>query len=429
MLLAHQRTAVSAMTEFRMFRPEAVAYQRDPLRASEAFPVPPAPAALTWLLVALACAAIAFLAGGDYARKETVSGFLAPAVGVSKVYAPRGGLIVALAVTEGQLVEAGTPLLTVQVGQSDARGSDVDSAVLQTLARQRAAVAEQIELKKKEALEEESRLHDRLNGLSNEITALDAQLSLQRARSQVAEKQVAAIVGLVGKGYISVIELERRQDNSLVQKQNEAALAQQLTEKQNAATQEKDALSELPGQLAASLSTLRGSEAELDGRLAEIAGRHAYEIRAPVRGRVSALQARVGLAADPAIPELAIVPLESPLEAQLLVPAGAIGFVTTGQTVQLAYTAFPYQRFGLHNGRVMTVSGTLLRPSELIGPVAAAYPSYLVTVTLDRQSISAFGRSFPLRADMTLKADIILDRRSLLKWVLDPVLSLHGRTA
>lgn len=412
-----------------MFRPEAVAYQRDALRATEAFPIPPTPAALTWLLTALVCAAIAFLFAGHYAHKETVSGFLAPTVGVSKVYTPRGGLIVAVDVTEGQLVEAGTPLLTVQVGQSDGQGSDVDNAVLQTLARQRTAVVEQIGLTKKQSLEEESRSRDRLNGLVSVITALGAQLSLQHARSQVAAKQVTAIEGLVGKGYISVVELQRRQDNLLSQRQNEAALAQQLTEKQTETTQEQDTLNELPGKLAAKLSALRGSEAELEGRLAEIAGRHAYEILAPVKGQVSALQARVGLTADPAIPQLAIVPSESALQAQLLVPARAIGFVAAGQPVQLAYTAFPYQRFGLHNGQVLTVSGTLLRPTELKGPVAADYPAYLVTVTLDRQSIAAFGQSFPLRADMTLKADIILDRRSLLEWVLDPVLSMRGRTA
>jgi membrane fusion protein len=427
MLLAYQQTAVSAMTEFRMFRPEAIAYQRDPLRANEAFPIPPTPATLTWLLAALLGTGIAFLACGDYARKETVSGFLAPTAGVSKVFPPRGGLIIAVDVSEGQVVEAGTPLLTVQIGQNDGQGSDVDSAVLRTLSRQRTAVVEQMELQKKQAAQDENRLRDRLEGLGHEITSLLAQLALQRARSQVAEEQVTAVGGLVRQGYVSVIEFERRQDNFLLQKQTEAALGAQLAEKQDEATQERDALNELPGQLATKLSTLRGSEAQLEGRLAEIAGRHAYQIRAPVPGRVSALQARVGFMADPAIPQLAIVPSQSVLEAQLLVPARAIGFVTAGQTVQLAYNAYPYQRFGLHRGQVLTVSRTLLRPSELIGPVAADYPAYLVTVAIARQTVTAAGRSFPLRADMTLKADIVFDRRSLLKWVLDPMLSLHGR--
>ncbi len=417
------------MAEFRLFRAEAVAFQRDPLRAAEAAPVPPGAAALTWLMAALVVAAAAFLATGSYARKETVSGFLAPSVGVSKVFPPRGGLVVAVDVAEGQLVEAGAPLLTVRVGQTDGTGSDVDGAVLQALARQRAALVEQIGLERDKSAAEASRLRDRADGLGREIAALQAQLASQHARTLVAEEQVTAVRDLVEKGYISVVEYKRRQDNFLAQRQNEAALAGQIAAKQGEASQEAHALAELPDQLAARLSALRGSVADLEGRLAETAGRHAYQLRAPVAGRVSALQARVGLVADPAIPQLAIVPAGSALEAQLLVPARAIGFVSPGQAVRLAYAAFPYQRFGLHGGRVLTVSGTLLRPAELVGPVAAGDPSYRVTVALDRQSVEAFGRSFPLGPDMTLKADIVFDRRSLLDWVLDPLLSLRGRTA
>jgi membrane fusion protein len=172
---------------------------------------------------------------------------------------------------------------------------------------------------------------------------------------------------------------------------------------------------------------LRASAAELDGRLAETAGRHAYLVRAPVAGRISALQARIGLAADPAIPLLAIVPTGDELTAELMVPARAIGFVEPGQAVRLAYEAFPYQRYGLHAGRVTTVSHNLLRPAELVSPVSTSEPSYRVTVALDRQTVEAFGRSFPLGADMTLKADIVFDRRSLFEWMFEPVFSLRGR--
>jgi len=417
------------MGELRLFRAEAVAFHRDRLRSGDALPVPPTSAALTWLLAAMVCAAVVFLVFSDYARKETVAGFLAPTVGVSKIFPPRGGLIVAVDVAEGQLVDEGTPLLTVQVGQSDSQGGDVDGAVLQALARQRAALVEQVALEEAKTEAERTRLRDEVHDLGREMASLQTQLAAQHARSQVAEEQVTAVHDLVARGYISLIEFKRREDNFLAQRQNEAALAGQIAEKQSEITQQRHALDELPDALAARLSLLRGSIADLDGRLAETAGRHAYQLRAPVAGRVSALQARVGLVADPAIPQLAIVPAGSVLEADLFVPPRAIGFVRPGQTVRLAYEAFPYQRFGLHGGKVLTVSRTLLRPAEVVGPIAIGDPTYRVTVALDRQSIAAFGHDFPLGADMTLKADIVFDRRSLLDWVLDPVRSLRGRSA
>ena len=417
------------MAELRLFRPEAITFQRDPLRSAEPLPASPKAAPLTCLLVAMVCAAIGFLASGDYARKETVSGFLVPTVGVSKIFPPREGLVTAVDVTEGQFVEEGAPLLTVQVGETDSQGGDVDGAVLQALTRQRAALLEQIMLEQGRTAEESTRLHDAVVGLGGEITALQAQFAEQHLRSAVAEEQITKVRELVAKGYISEVEFERRRDNYLAQRQNEAALVGQIVEKQSDASQQDHALEELPGQLAARLSVLRGAAADLDARLAETSGRRAYELRAPVAGRVSALQARVGLVADPTVPQLAIVPVGSLLEAELLVPARAIGFLAPGQTVRLAYEAFPYQRFGLHRGRVQNVSATLLRPAEIVGPIAISDPSYRVTVTLDQQSIEAFGRAFPLGADMTLKANIVFDRRSLLDWVLDPIRSLRGRSA
>jgi membrane fusion protein len=337
--------------------------------------------------------------------------------------------VTAVDVTEGQFVEEGAPLLTVQVGETDSQGGDVDGAVLQALTRQRAALLEQIMLEQGRTAEESTRLHDAVVGLGGEITALQAQFAEQHLRSAVAEEQITKVRELVAKGYISEVEFERRRDNYLAQRQNEAALVGQIVEKQSDASQQDHALEELPGQLAARLSVLRGAAADLDARLAETSGRRAYELRAPVAGRVSALQARVGLVADPTVPQLAIVPAGSLLEAELLVPARAIGFLAPGQTVRLAYEAFPYQRFGLHRGRVQNVSATLLRPAEIVGPIAISDPSYRVTVTLDQQSIEAFGRAFPLGADMTLKANIVFDRRSLLDWVLDPIRSLRGRSA
>ena len=42
---------------------------------------------------------------------------------------------------------------------------------------------------------------------------------------------------------------------------------------------------------------------------------------------------------------------------------------------------------------------------------------------LDRQDVTAYGERIPLQPDMLLKADILLDRRPLLAWLLDPLLS------
>jgi len=414
------------MASVSLFRPEAVDFQNERFKSGSVLPGPPPTAALTALLVVLVGALLGFLATCDYARKETAVGFLSPTLGVARVFPPRAGLVVAVHVAEGQDVPAGAPLITVQVGGSNDHGGDVDESVLQALAHQRDAMVDQIAQQRARGDDESRRLRDRIEGLGAEMAAQERELAVQQARSKLAEEQVTAVRDLVGQGFISVVEFKRRQDNYLAQRQSEASLAEQIAARRGEAAQQGHILDELPGDIAAKVSTLQASVAELDGRLAETEGRRGYMIRAPIAGRVSALQARVGLAADPAIPQLAIVPSGSALRAELLVPAKAIGFVEPGDRVRLAYDAFPFQRFGFHGGHVETVSRTLLRPAEVVGPIVLNEPSYRVTVVLDRQDITAFGRDFPLGADMALRADIVFDRRSLMKWLLEPVLSLRG---
>ena len=51
---------------------------------------------------------------------------------------------------------------------------------------------------------------------------------------------------------------------------------------------------------------------------------------------------------------------------------------------------------------------------------------YSVVADLEQQYVEAYGEVLPLLAGMNLSADIELDQRSLLEWLLDPLLSLKG---
>jgi membrane fusion protein len=222
--------------------------------------------------------------------------------------------------------------------------------------------------------------------------------------------------------------MRRRQDAHLAEMQSETSLAKELTAKQTELSQLQNALQQLPITTAQRIAQLEASIAELEVRLKEIERRRGYLLSAPIAGRVSALQAWVGKLAEPKMPALSIVPDGDVLEAELLVPARAIGFVSSGQTVQISYDTFPFQQFGFARGSVRTVSRTLLKPDEMVGPMLLREPSYRVAVALERQTIRAYGAELPLEPDLQLEADILFDRRTLLAWILDPLLSAWERS-
>ena len=159
----------------------------------------------------------------------------------------------------------------------------------------------------------------------------------------------------------------------------------------------------------------------------EYAPQRSYVVTAPADGIATALLAERGYAAQPDQPLVSLLPVETHLEAQLLVPSQSIGFLAAGQTVYVRHEAFPYQRFGSYRGSVTEISRTLLLPGETTLPVKLEEPVYRVTVMLDSQTVKAYGQDFPLQAGMLLEADVWLERRKLYQWLLDPLYSVVGR--
>jgi membrane fusion protein len=113
------------------------------------------------------------------------------------------------------------------------------------------------------------------------------------------------------------------------------------------------------------------------------------------------------------------------LQAELFVPARAIGFIEAGQSVRLLFDAFPYQHFGTYRGEVARVSQTMLMTTDTGSPLKLNEPTYRVIAALERQDVDVAGKKVPLQPDMLLKADILLERRSLMEWLLSPLHSVR----
>ena len=148
---------------------------------------------------------------------------------------------------------------------------------------------------------------------------------------------------------------------------------------------------------------------------------------APSDGVVSTILIQPGQQTRLDSPLLSIIPRGAQLEARLLVPSQAIGFISPGQHVALRYAAFPYQRFGHYRGVVDSIARTLLLPGDANLPTPLTSPAYMVKVKLEYQSVAAYQREFPLQAGMSVEGDVLLDRRSILQWMFDPLFSLTKR--
>lgn len=409
-----------------LFRKEALEHSKNRLYGEVILLQPLSITVLVGAVIVVCALILTMLFWGTYARKETVRGYVVPDKGIVKVYAPNPGTIYEVHIAEGEQVEEGKTLITVATERSLQGGSDIDTLLLHELEASKAHQAKRI-LAEQSLLESETeRLKKSIASIEKELDQIDETLSTQMQRLAILESRKEGVEKLLKQKSISETEYQKHIEELLVQKQQLQELERAKNSKENTLIQAKVDLIQLPIRVETRINEIEDAISELNQRMAEVQGRKVYEIRAPVSGKVTALQARVGQFQHN-IPLLAIIPDDAEMQVELFVPTRAIGFIDENEIVRIRFDAFPYQRFGIFEGEVISVSKHVLIPNELPVPLDLNEPVYRVIVKLKSQHVTAYGKELPLQAGMSLEADIILDRQTLFEWILDPIFSLKGR--
>ena len=408
-----------------LFRREAIEFQQTQRQWGEVVLLQPiSTKLLTWFLATSVAAIIVLLAFVEYAQKDTAIGYLSPSAGTAQVSAPSQGVIREIFVKQDEQVTQGQPLFRVATDQLTGGGDDVNQVALGILMSQKARVSQQVAAEQKRLDAEQQRLNASLGSLSNEMTLLDSQIAMQDQRIKLGQTLLKAATSLAAKGLVSEPERGHREQALLEDTQRLASLAQQQVSLRNKMDETKSSLDQLPTVMATQLQPMLGELSSLEQRIAEIKGRQGYLVRAPIPGRVSLVQVNVGQLADAHHMSMEIVPSNANLQAVLFVPARAAGLIEVGQRVRLLYDAFPYQKYGTHGGRIVGVSHTALTSADLSGPISLKEPAYKVLVALDETAIKTHDkRTITLQPDTLLHADIILEQRTIMSWILQPLLS------
>lgn len=425
-----------------LFREEVRAAQAAQWLGSVRLHRPLSFAMMTGAALVIGCALVVFAVWGEVNRKARLVGLLVPTQGSLNITAPLAGILVALPVSEGQTVQAGDVLLVLHTErQSLLNGAVGDTSArvaLQIEARQQTLNTERT-LRELQTRQREQVLADRIRSLQAELRQAGEERNLQQRRVQLARTTLERQEQLAMEGFVSAAQVQTRQEESI----DINARLQSLERSRLALQRDLQALSgeraALNGQLQSDLNQIERNRSSLNQEATENAARTSTVITAPYAGIVTALELRPGQSVQMGQTLATLVPLansskgarQAALQAHLFAPSRTAGFVRPGQTVYLRYAAYPYQKFGLHTGHITAVSATPFAPSELppnlsqqlIAQVGSHEALYRINVQLEEQAIKAYGDPLPLKAGLTLEADVLQERRKVWEWVLEPVLA------
>ena len=395
-------------------------------------------------LAALFMALLGWLAWAQVDEVVQATGTVEPAGRVKVVNHPRGGRVAAVHVREGQRVEAGTVLITldgdlarsersetlgrlqlreVEVARLEAEAAarelPLSSAEYRPdlLASQQALLAARnsAHASRREALE---RAVQTRNG---ELRTVAADIDRLRGGVDLLGRQREAVRELAARGLypaLKVVEVERQynDDAGALAKAKasrsaaEAALAEAKSRIEGLDTERR---SQLLAELADATADRDRLREQLRAQDTVLAG---LEIRAPVAGIVEAIAVNApGQAMAAQEPLMRLVPESEGLVVQAKVANRDVGRLRPGLPATVKVRTFDYLRFGSLGGVLQKIAADAT-PDPRTGEL-----TYAVTVVTSRDHLGAGPGELAVTPGMAVDVDLKVGRRTILSYLTDRI--------
>ena len=415
-------------------------------------PPSPLPRALLYSLLILVALLIAGSLIGRIDIVATAPGRLVPQTYVKIVQPAEAGIISELLVSEGDRVRAGQVLVRLDTTVSGADGAivrqDVATRALQVrridaelsgaaMVRDAADSPVQFEEVRSQG-EARRRAHE--DALASEKASLaQARAELEAASAQVVKLEQLlpiyrdeetsldklAAEGLVPRFQLSQKRRERieAEQNLSSQRRTVAALTARIAEVEaRSARVTSDYRQRLLGERVeaqAALERSREENAKQEHR------RALSELRAPQDGVIKDVATyTVGAVVDAGTVLMSLVPVHEELVAEVMIRNEDVGFVHEGQVAKIKLAAYPFQKYGMIEGRVVRISAdaTQARENEALSP-------YKAIVKLEEQGLHGANADWPIAPGMQVIAEVKQGDRTVMEYLLSPVRRTIGEAA
>lgn len=439
------KNAVARVLPFRSRRPPSlVAFQPDALEVEER-PPPAAARATLYAVVSLVTAAIIWASVAEVEQVVSAGGKITTRAPNLVIQPLEVSLVRSIDVKPGMMVTAGTRLATLDPTVSNADVDQLRSRKAALTARTERLSAELNDTDYTPPIDSaehvlESAIFRQRHSLrqaqlerhDQEIAHLEATLATNAADLQALSARLAIMVEVENMrtrllasqtgSRLNLLEAQSMRlevEGEMTHLQKEQV---ELTHKIQAEKADREAYIREFNR--AALEELAESRTDL-GRVTEELVKAEFrknqvELTAPVDAIVlDVAQRSNGSVLHEAEPLFTLVPLNEPLEAEVQVNAADVAHVAVGQTVRIKFDALPFQKYGTAYGVIGMLSGDSFASSE---GEHHQPPFYRARVDLTDMRLRGLPEGFKILPGMTLQAEILAGRRTVLSYLLYPLI-------
>lgn len=380
-----------------------------------------------------------------------------PSSKVQKIQNLEGGIVSELYVKEGQVVEAGAPLIRLDDTRFQSNVGETETVRLSMLLRVERLSAEVDERELNfpadavkeapgQAASERSlyqsrrqQLHDEIGGLQEQL--IQKQQELREFTSKQAQyrqqlglqrQEIAMSEPLVAQGAVSPVEVLRLKRAEVETRGQLDATTLAIPRAESAIKEVQRKIDETRGKFRSEALT-QLNEARTELNKASATGKALEDrvsrtlVTSPVRGIVKQLMVNtIGGVIQPGSDMVEIVPLNDTLLVEAKIRPQDIAFLHPGQEAVVKFSAYDYTIYGGLKARLEQIGADTITDEDK----KTTY--YMIKLRTDRSHLGSDEKPLLIIPGMVASVDIITGKKSILSYLLKPIIraraeALHER--
>ncbi|MGB3122905.1 MAG: HlyD family type I secretion periplasmic adaptor subunit [Pseudomonas sp.] len=380
-----------------------------------------------------------------------------PSSKLQKIQNLEGGIVSELFVKEGQIVEAGAPLirlddtrfvsnagetealrLAMQLrverlsAQVDDRPLNIPDDVLKAAPSQAANERSLYESRRQQLKDEVGGLQEQLVQRQQELREFTSKQGQYRSQLSLQREEINMSEPLVAQGAVSPVEVLRLKRAEMETRGQLDATTLAIPRAESAIKEVQRKIDETRGKFRSEALT-QLNEARTELNKAASTGRALEDrvsrtlVTSPVRGIVKQLLVNtVGGVIQPGSDMVEIVPLNDTLLVEAKIRPQDIAFLHPGQEAIVKFTAYDYTIYGGLKAKLERIGADTITDEDK----KTTY--YMITLRTDRSHLGTDEKPLLIIPGMVASVDIITGKKSILSYLLKPIIkaraeALHER--
>jgi membrane fusion protein len=358
---------------------------------------------------------IIFTVSASFSKKLSVRGQLLNKGSTIKLTAAKKGVINQVLVQPGEMVSQGTKLIEVVSQDYLVKGQTHSSLVRERIKQKIDWLSKDDKLQRQKSQLELSSLNNQEHIQTKNIQRIIKLQSLYIEKQDIHEKKLKASKQLADAGTLSLQNLENIFLSDIQAKQEYLQWQHDLISSQQEVQQLKIKRQQLTQVLEAQLHQNRLKRLQLEAEIQQLEEETSYWLYAQAAGKVAKINIRKGQSVNAGQSVVEMINDTDEVYVELYLPNRAMSRVNVGTEINLKLDAYPYQQYGQLKAQLSNIDLTTNAASSISTHNESGQTFFIASAEI-------LGAKFQsLTSGLTLTADLILERNSIIDWLLMPL--------